>query len=210
MMTGKGEPASMPDSELSPSTGELAPDMTPALVEALREGDAKAGRVLADTYRVAMVRFCRGYLGRIEDAEDAAQDIFCKVIAARDVPEHFRAWLYRIARNHCLNLVRNRHRRRDHAALPVGDDVDAELTGQLTRMLRVEMGARVKEALALLPDNTAEALRMRYVEGLSRQEIADVLELRESVVKSRLFEGLKIVRSRLAELHASGASTDGG
>ncbi|MCC7293349.1 MAG: RNA polymerase sigma factor [Phycisphaerales bacterium] len=207
-MTGKGEPASAPDAAPAASAVETAPDMTPALVEALRAGDAKAGRVLADTYRVAIVRFCRGYLGSIEDAEDAAQDIFYKVIAARDVPGHFRAWLYRIARNHCLNLVRNRHRRRDHAALAAGDDVDAELTGQLTRMLRVEMGARVKEALALLPDSTAEALRMRYVEGLSRQEIADVLDLRESVVKSRLFEGLKIVRTRLVELQAPGASTD--
>jgi RNA polymerase sigma-70 factor (ECF subfamily) len=172
-------------------------DLTRSIILRLRNGEDEAGALLERVYRDAIVRFCRGYVTRWEDAEDAAQDIFCKVLAASQIPDNFRAWLYRIARNHCLNVVRNRNRRKDQQALPADDDIEADLTGQLTRLLEVEMGARVSDILRQLPESTREALRMRYVEGLSRAEIADVLDLPESIVKSRLFEGLKRIREEL-------------
>lgn len=173
-------------------------ELTRSIIVRLREGEPEAGVLLERAYRDAMVRFCRGYVSHWEDAEDAVQDVFCKVLAATEVPDNFRAWLYRIARNHCLNLVRNRNRRKDQHTLPAEDEVEADLTGQLTRLLEVEMGAKVRDVLLLLPESTREALRMRYVDGLSRAEIAEVLELQESIVKSRLFEGLKRIREELA------------
>lgn len=184
---------SSPDINITPRP----PDLTSDQVAMLRRGEPGAADLLESTYREPLVRFCRNYLLRAEDAEDAVQDVFCKVLAADDLPDNFRAWLYRIARNHCLNLVRNHRRRKDLSPLPSSDDMDADLTGQLTRMLRVELGAKVRAALRTLPEPTQEALRLRYVDGLSRGEIAEVLELRESVVKSRLFEGLKRIREQL-------------
>lgn len=171
-----------------------ANDLTPSLIGRLRAGDCAAGELLEQLYRRDLLRFCAGYLGQVEQAEDAVQDVFCKVLAAETVPESFRSWIYRIARNRCLDLLRGRARRRDDQPLPSESVAAAELTGHLTRLVRKELRSRLRQLVAGLPASQREILRLRYVEGLSRQEIAEVLEIPESVVKSRLFEGIERLR----------------
>jgi RNA polymerase sigma-70 factor, ECF subfamily len=168
-------------------------DLTPSLVLRLRAGDATVGELLNRTYRQPMLRFCFGYLGSLPDAEDAVQEVFCKIIEAAGVPDNFRAWLYRVARNHCLNVIRSRERR-PAQMLPSESQLDAEWTGHLTRMVREEQRSRIAQLIGSLPLAQREALRLRYAEGLSRQEIAYIVDEPESVVKSRLFEGLKRLR----------------
>jgi len=168
-------------------------DLTPSLVVRLRAGDATVGALLDELYRRPMLRFCFGYLGCLQDAEDAMQEVFCKVLQTSSVPDNFRAWLYRVARNHCLNVLRTRER---HPAqtLPSASQLDAEWTGHLTRMVQAEQRSRIAHLVGSLPLAQREALRLRYAEGLSRTEIAYVVEEPESVIKSRLFEGLKRLR----------------
>ena len=55
-------------------------EWTPTLVARLRAGEADAGELLTSLYRDSMVRFCWGYLGNLDDAEDAVQDVFVKVL----------------------------------------------------------------------------------------------------------------------------------
>ena len=75
------------------------------------------------------------------------------------------------------------------------------MTGHLTRLINDERKAQLGDALRQLTDDQHEALRLRYVEELSRAEIAAVLDISEALVKSRLFEGMKRLRdhSGLAE-----------
>lgn len=173
---------------------------TLALAARLREGDQAAVHDLHNRYRDALVRFCWGYLGTIEEAEDAVQEILYKVVSTAEVPDFFRPWLYKIARNHCLNAQRERAARHDRAALPAASQVYLALTGNLTRLVRDEEQARLVECVQRLPETHREILRLRYVEELSRAEIAEVLELPETLVKSRIFEGLKKLRDQAAEL----------
>jgi RNA polymerase sigma-70 factor (ECF subfamily) len=168
--------------------------LTPFLVLRLRQGDAQAARLLNETYRPHLLRFAYGYLGRIDAAEDAVQDVFCRVLENPTIPENFRAWVYRICRNRCLDILRARSRKRDDQELPNDSHLDAQITGDLTRLARREQQARLRELLAALPANQREVLRLRYTEDLSRSEIAEVLGIRESLVKSRLFEGLQKLR----------------
>lgn len=177
-------------------------EWTPTLVARLRAGEADAGELLTSLYRDSMVRFCWGYLGNLDDAEDAVQDVFVKVLKAQDHPDRFRPWLCRIARNHCLNLRRSRGRRRDDGPLPPGSRLDAALTGPLSRMVRGELRSRLAHLVAALPTEQREVLRLRYGDGLNRSEIAEVLELGESIVKSRLYEGLKKLRAHKNILQA--------
>ncbi|MBU0719428.1 MAG: sigma-70 family RNA polymerase sigma factor [Planctomycetes bacterium] len=170
------------------------------LVAHLRTGNPAAAALLDRLFREAALRFCWGYLGSMEEAEDALQDIWCKVLAAPEVPDRFRPWLYRIARNHCLNVLRNEARRRDGHDLPAPSQIEAILTGHLTRMVKDEARQRVTEIVRDLPASQQEVLRLRYVEGLSRSEVAEVLDLAESVVKSRLFEGLRKLREHASIL----------
>jgi len=167
--------------------------MTPQLVIRLRAGDSEAGKLLDTLYREAIIRFCTGYLGQVERAEDATQEVFCKVLATDRVPDNFRAYLYRSARNHCLNVIRDDSRHKvDKAASP--SRLPTAQTGHLTKLVRQEQHSRLAQLVDSLSTGQREALRLRYTEGLSRGEIAEVLEVAESVVKSRLFEGLKKLR----------------
>ena len=130
------------------------------------------GRVaLEELYRDALRRFCYGYLRDAAAAEDAVQDVFCKVLAAGAVPDDFRAWLYRTARNHCLNLVRAKGRRREGADRLSELALVGAAAGPLSGLLAQERREQVAGALAAIPERTARsccALR----EGLSREEIA--------------------------------------
>jgi RNA polymerase sigma-70 factor (ECF subfamily) len=167
---------------------------TADLVARLRGRDPLGAEMLDRLYRDALVRFCWGYLGRMDQAEDAVQEVCFKVLSAADTPEHFRPWLYKIARNHCINILRERAANHREARLPSGSLMPDSLTGHLTRLVKEEMRSKVSELVARLTEVQREVLRLRYVEELPRAEIALVLDLPESVVKSRLFEGLKRLR----------------
>ena len=68
-------------------------------------------RSLERLHRSAVLRFCLGYLGSEAEAEDAVQDVFARALEVEERPQNLRVWLYTVARNHCLNLLRTRARR---------------------------------------------------------------------------------------------------
>ena len=159
-----------------------------------------AGRLLDELFRRAVFRFCRAYLGSNEEAEDAVQEVFYRVLRATDVPDNFRAWLYRIARNYCTSVLRARARRGDQHEMPVASYVAQEATGNLTRVVKQELQSRIAHLIGALPQTQQEAIFLRYGEELSRTEIAYVLDIPESTVKSRLFQGLKKLREHTSLL----------
>jgi len=170
-------------------------DLTPTLLARLRDGNAEAGRMLAEVYHPPLMRFCFRYLGSREEAEDVVQEVFLKVLRRHDAPENFRAWIYKVARNRCLDVKRAKGRRGEDQDLASASRVDADLTGCLTRLVRREQRAHLQRALATLSENHREVLHLRYAEDLSREEIAEVLDLPEKVVKSRLYEGMVKLRA---------------
>jgi len=175
-------------------------DRTAELVDCLRRGDGAGGTLLTQLYREPLQRFCWGYVGRTDEAEDIWQEVCYRVLTAKRIPDSFRAWLYKIARNQCLNALRARANRKDGAPIVAESQVQDVLTGHLTRMVKEEMRSRLASLVDGLSAEQREVLRLRYVEDLSRPEIAEVLDLSESVVKSRIFEGLKRLREHAALL----------
>ncbi len=170
-------------------------DLTPALVTRLRNGDAEAGKLLCDLYHPPLMRFCFRYLSSQDEAKDVVQEVFLRVLENNALPVNFRAWIYKITRNRCLDLIRTRGRRRDDQALPTASRLDAHLTGCLTKMVRKEQQAHLRRVLTELPENQREVLHLRYAEDLSRAEIALVLDLPEPLIKSRLYEGMVSLRT---------------
>jgi RNA polymerase sigma-70 factor (ECF subfamily) len=183
-----------------PTNPTSADDRTVELVGFLRAGDGGAGALLNALYREPIHRFCWGYLGRADEAEDVWQEICYRVLTAKRIPDSFRAWLYKIARNQCLNALRTRANRRDGAPIVAESQVQDVLTGHLTRLVKEEVHSQLASLVDSLSPEQREALRLRYVEDLSRSEIAQVLDLPESVVKSRIFEGLKRLREHASVL----------
>lgn len=169
-------------------------DLTPSLVVQLREGRAEAGKLLDQLYRPRLIRFCAGYLGNREEAEDVVQDVFYRVLRSSAVPDNFRAWVYQICRNRCLDQLRSMNRRLDDQSLRTSSHLAAHLTGNLTRLVRREQRALLWQRLVALPSDQREVLLLRYTEGLSRAEIAEVLGIPEKLVKHRIYNGLEKLR----------------
>jgi RNA polymerase sigma-70 factor, ECF subfamily len=175
-------------------------ELTRSLVCRLRQGDDQAGTLLDALYRTRLLRFSLGYLGSREEAEDVVQEVFYRVLASDKVPDCFRAWVYQITRNRCLDLLRTRKRRPRDEELPSDSQLVARVTGNLTRLVHREQQERVARALRFLPLHQQEVIRLRYAEGLSRAEIGKVLDLAESVVKSRLYEGIEVMRRQISSV----------
>jgi RNA polymerase sigma factor (sigma-70 family) len=154
------------------------------LVDQLRQGNEAAFEVVYDRYGAALLTFCRHMLGSPEEAEDALQQTFAAAWrnlangAEREIV--LRPWLYTIARNRCLSMLRAR--REQPAELP-------ELaTGGLSE--EVEQRAELRELLrdlGGLPEDQREALLLAEAGGLTHVEIASVLGCEVPRVKSLVF-----------------------
>jgi RNA polymerase sigma-70 factor (ECF subfamily) len=168
-----------------------------ALLESIaqaRAGNAEAWGEVYQHYAAAIFRFCRRVLPTREDAEDATMDIFLKIkgkLHQYDPSHPFGAWLYKVASNHCWDLLRRRHIRQD---LETGDVETIPLEhpdpGQLDQLLTAQSGKRVRDALHQLPARARMVLVLRYYADLNYDEIADALGLR------RAFVGVVLLRAR--------------
>jgi RNA polymerase sigma-70 factor, ECF subfamily len=152
-------------------------------------------------------------IGREEDARDVCQETFLR--AFRALPgfrgqAKFSSWLYRIALNLCRDWVR-RERRAPTVQPP--DDIDlmdmaaaAEPSESIEDLVaRKDLSRAVERAMALLPEEQRTAIVLKEYHGLTFQEIADVLGCPLSTVKTRLYQGLTVLRRELAREARSAA-----
>jgi RNA polymerase sigma-70 factor (ECF subfamily) len=144
-------------------------------------------------------------IGREEDARDVCQETFLRAFRALGGfkgQAKFSSWLYRIALNLCRDWIR-RERRQPIAQAPEGVDL-IELAGESSPsesievlLTRKEIGAAVAQAMAHLPEEQRTAIILKEYHGLTFQEIADMLECPLSTVKTRLYQGLTVLRRHL-------------
>jgi RNA polymerase sigma-70 factor (ECF subfamily) len=146
-------------------------------------------------------------IGREEDARDVCQETFLRAFRALPAfrgQAKFSSWLYRIALNLCRDWIR-RERRAPMVQPP--DDVDlfelAASTGPAesieTLVARKDMARVVERAMARLPEEQRTAIVLKEYHGLTFQEIADLVGCPLSTVKTRLYQGLTVLRRELAK-----------
>jgi RNA polymerase sigma-70 factor (ECF subfamily) len=181
------------------------------LIVRARAGDTQAWGDLYREYAPAMFRFCRRAMPTREDAEDATMEIFMKLrekLSQFDPSRSFSAWLYRVAANHCWDLLRRRKARHDKDMEDVDDlPLEAPEPNQLERLIEERSGNEVRKALNTLGARARMALVMRYYSDMSYDEIADALGVR------RPFVGVVLLRARhelRQALQESGALAAGG
>lgn len=163
-------------------------------MEALREETAET---LARKHRGRVFHFCRSLLGSDADAEDATQNVFLTVARRREeIPEILRPvpWLLQIARLTCLNLRRERDRLR-----PVGDaeiDAPVELGPPLPPTENLD---RLRAAIRNLPERYRAVLTLHFQQGLSHQEMTDVLGLSRGALRVLLHRAVARLREEARE-----------
>ena len=186
-----------------------APDVG-ALVERAKRGDASAFEALVRAYRDKIYTYVSRMLHDSAEAEDIAQDTFVR--AFQSLPNFrgassFQTWLYRIASNLVIDTVRRQKRRQES-----GVSLDAPVTtdeGQMVRELPDErrgpediaQSTAVKEEVDRAVQEISPKLRvvlvMYDIQGMSYQEIAEILDCPLGTVKSRLFNARAQLKDQL-------------
>jgi len=170
------------------------------LFERLVAGDMRAFDRLYSRFERPLFGFIRAQLGDAGEAEDVLHEAFMAVLRERDKSAEmrtFRAWLFQVARNLCLNRARSRKRagRAFHAAthaLAMGSPpTPAEEALERRQLARV-----LQQAVERLPQALADVYRLRAA-GMSYDEVADILELPVGTVKSRMHEMVKRLRDEV-------------
>ncbi len=170
-----------------------------ALVNLTRGGHQHAFEALVERYQARLLGFCRQMLGSTEDAEDVLQEVFVAAYNAMIADERkiaVRPWLYRIARNRCLN-----HLRKPSADGQDTMDTHPHMNGVTTleRVQDREEFRNLLEDVSHLPETQRSALLLREIDAMSYEEIAQAMDTTVPGVKSLL------VRARIALAESSQA-----
>lgn len=174
------------------------------LVIAMAGGDQLAFNNLYDRYsRPLMTYFMRMLWKDRELAEDFLHDLFAKLVHRPelfDTTRSFKTWVYSVANNMCKNEYKRREVRKNtqnglDSSAPVSD-VNKNTMNQAHEQLFREA---FNEQLRVLDQKHREVFEMRHFDGLSIKEIADILQISEGTVKSRLFYATKYLAEGLKE-----------
>lgn len=168
-----------------------------ALAAAARAGDREAFTLLVARYREVAVAYAYACLRNREEAEDAAQEAFVRAFLALErfrITECWGAWLMRILRNHCTDILR---RRRNRAT--GWNDLDRAEGDPTPEMMAISQERRreLHAAIAALPEKFRVPILMHYVSRRTYREIALALDLPESTVIGRMAGGMRQLRRRL-------------
>ena len=177
------------------------------LVARSRTGDTESFNQLVRRWERPIFALAYRTLGREEDARDVTQETFLR--AFRALPgfkgqAKFSSWLYRITLNLCRDWIR-RHRRAPISQLPDGAD-PLELAAERGAVesiedlvARRELSAAVEEAMTVLPEEQRTTIILKEYHGLTFQEVAELMNCPLSTAKTRLYQGLALLRGYLAE-----------
>ena len=162
-------------------------------------------------------------LGNAEEAEEVVQDTCIKVYQGIDKfnkNSSFAAWIFRIAHNSCLDVVRIKQRKRNIQFVPLDAPADPEggsespgavaqaadpSPGPADLLDHSEQGAVIAEKLAMLPDSQRTVLVLHDIEGFSYIEISEITGEAVGTVRSRLHYGRQKMRELLEPYYSSGA-----
>jgi RNA polymerase sigma-70 factor, ECF subfamily len=189
------------------------------LMLSFKSGEAAAFATLVNRHRSAVFRFILRSVGQPQRAEDVLQETWLKVVRSSheyEAKAKFTTWLYTIARNLCVDHSRRESSRRFDESLdsPVGEEmngvtlkdtvVDERVSTELT-VHHLKLRPLIEAALNRLPEEQREVFVLREYQGIGFKEIAQIVQVNENTVKSRMRYALESLRKSLTDLGASEA-----
>lgn len=155
------------------------------------QGDVAAFVQVVERYRLPLIGYIYGLTGRRDEAEELAQEAFCRVwekLPTLRQPERLVSWLYRIAHNLAVSAAR----RPRLVALPAEAPAPPAATA--------DASAEVHRAVAALPEAHRVIVSLRHFTGMSHEQIAQTLHIPAGTVRSRLSRAYERLRPLLAHL----------
>jgi len=198
---------------MAPDAATPQPQEIDAVIERCLEGDQSAWDVIVGLYWRKVFNIAYKFVGRHDEAEDLAQDIFLKLFKSLktfDRRANFSTWLISVSRNLCIDHYRSTRREHDL----VSHDVDTSTVAQPSTSESAHMALERRDRVSLLRaalDKLAPSLRtaviLRDIQELTYQEIAQRLGVPEGTVKSRINRGRTELAKQIARLRERQEST---
>lgn len=188
----------------------MSKDTDKELVKRVQAGDKTAFDLLFARYQQKIINLVSRYVKDHEEVRDVTQEAFIK--AFRALPRFrgdsaFYTWLYRIAINTAKNHLVSRSRRPPGTDLDVSDAELFDPSGVLQEsenpeaaMARDQLSAEINDAIANLPEDLRSAVTLREFDGLSYEQIAQVMECPVGTVRSRIFRAREAIDKRIEPL----------
>ena len=173
-----------------------------AIIEACKQGDRTAFHTLFETYKDRVYSIALHFSGNESAARDVSQQVFLKlfrIIGQFRRESEFTTWLYRIVANCCADEQRKIRR-----FVPLGEGIEVRhmvaKASQEDHFLRGQLADSVRHAISALSPKLRMPILLKYVEGLSYEEIAEALNCSKGTVASRLNRGHKELARKLGHL----------
>lgn len=167
------------------------------LIFQARKGDVRSFSALVEIYQDRTLRTASYFLGNWEDARDVAQEAFVKAyenLSSFKENSRFYTWFYRLLVNQCKDFLRRKKVRREDPYPP--EDAIAAQRNPREAAMDQELKIEIYQALETLPFQQKGAFTLRYLEGMSLEEIAGSMGLTVGAVKAHLWQaGQKMRRS---------------
>ncbi|MEK5322856.1 RNA polymerase sigma factor SigW [Aeribacillus sp. FSL M8-0254] len=179
-------------------------------IKQIKKGDQNAFAEVVELYKDKIFQLCYRMLGNAHEAEDIAQEAFIRVymnIHSFDMNKKFSTWIYRIATN--LSIDRIRKKKPDYYldaevagtdGLTMYSQVSSDIAMPEKEVEAIELQETIQKEILKLPDKYRSVIVLRYIEELSLQEIAEILELPVGTVKTRIHRGREALRKQLRHL----------
>lgn len=173
-----------------------------------RKSQAERFEEMVQAHERMLYLLCLRMTGHPQDAQDCAQEALLRAYRAFDSfrgQSSAKTWLYRIAYNACLDFLR---KRKDAASLDAlreagFDPADSRMPQPGDRLERQELRRQIEYALTLLPEDQRAVIVLRDFQQLPYDEIAEVLEISEGTVKSRLSRAREKMKNILLQMEQS-------
>jgi RNA polymerase sigma-70 factor (ECF subfamily) len=186
------------------------------LIQKAQQGDAAAFNQVVTAYRRRILGTISRLIGRPEDVEDVAQEVFMRLyfsVGQLRTPEVFEPWLYRLTVNACYDYLRKSKRRLESRMADLSDqqvmmaDAVAGSKAQMDESERLRVRDTVNGMLSSVSEEDRILLTMKEVEGLSLKELEAVYGVNENALKVRLFRARQRVLKKLKGVTESAPST---
>ncbi len=188
------------------------------LMLAFKSGEARAFATLVTRHRNAVFQFILRSVGQPQRAEDLLQETWLKVVRNSGDYEpkaKFTTWVYTIARNLCVDLARKESARRFDQSLdqPLDDDNPGQSRGDTMvdekvsterAVHNLKLRPLIEKALRQLPEEQREVFVLREYQGIGFKEIAEIVNVNENTVKSRMRYALESLRGSLTQYGVDG------
>ena len=177
-----------------------------ALVARILEGDRDRFTDLVRRYEKRVINYVYRITHRYEEAHDLAQDIFVKVYLALDRYDskyQFSTWLFRIAQNAAIDVLRKKTVIEVPLARPTEDEPQKERefadpgVSPYRALKNKQLGAAIEKAVGNLPPDYRELIQLRHFAELSYEEIASMKKLPLGTVKNKLFRARNLLKEQL-------------